>query len=211
MPVLLDIFLTFCKIGAFTIGGGWAMIPLIERDVLKKKWATEDEFTDILALAQSAPGLLAVNIAIFVGHKVAGTKGSIVATLGSILPSFFIILAIAMVFTDFKDNIYVEKIFKGIRPVVVALIFIPMAKMAIKSNKSWWAWTLTAASLALVAFFKVSPVYILLTVLLVSLVIAHIKSEATAKSKSEVTEKSKSEATAKKSNSEINTKKEDEK
>ena len=82
MAVLTQLFLTFVKIGAFTIGGGWAMIPLIERDVMKNRWATQEEFADILALAQSAPGLLAVNIAIFTGHKVAGTKGSILATLG---------------------------------------------------------------------------------------------------------------------------------
>ncbi len=172
MASYLQIFTTFAKIGAFTIGGGYAMLPIIRSEIVKKGWLKEEDFTDIVALAQSAPGLLAVNISIFTGHKLKGTKGSIVATLGSILPSFIIILLIAMLFSGYQDNPTVIKIFKGIRPVVVALIAVPMIQMAKKANKTWWAWLLSAASLAGVAFLKISPIYILLTVIIAAAAIS---------------------------------------
>ncbi len=170
-----QIFLTFAKIGAFTIGGGYAMLPIIQSEIIRRGWLKEEDFTDIVALAQSAPGLLAVNISIFTGHKLRGTKGSIVATLGSILPSFLIILAIAMLFSGYQDNPIVIKIFKGIRPVVVALIAVPMIEMAKKANRKWWAWAISAVSLALVAFLNVSPIYILLTVIIIAAAIAKHK------------------------------------
>ncbi len=170
-----QIFTTFAKIGAFTIGGGYAMLPIIQSELIKRGWLKEEDFTDIVALAQSAPGLLAVNISIFTGHKLRGTKGSIVATLGSILPSFLIILLIAMLFSGYQDNPTVIKIFKGIRPVVVALIAVPMINMARQANKRWWAWIISAAALALVAFLNVSPIYILLTVIIIAAAIAKYK------------------------------------
>ncbi len=163
-----QIFLTFSKIGAFTIGGGYAMLPVIQSEITKRGWLREEDFTDIVALAQSAPGLLAVNISIFTGYKLRGTRGSIAATLGSILPSFLIILAIAMLFSGYQDNPTVIKIFKGIRPVVVALIAVPMISMAKTANRKWWAWAISAVSLVLVAFLNVSPIYILLTVIIIS-------------------------------------------
>ena len=172
MVELWKIFLVFAKIGAFTIGGGYAMIPIIRDELVKRNWIPEDEILDIIALAQSAPGLLAVNISIFAGHRLRGTVGSIVATLGSILPSFLIILAIAMTFSGYQDNPVVIRIFKGIRPVVVALIAVPMLNMAKTANRKWWAWLLSAATLALVAFLKVSPIYILLTIIIISAAIA---------------------------------------
>lgn len=137
---LWQIFTVFAKIGAFTIGGGYAMIPLIRDEMIKRDWMTDEELPDIIAMAQSAPGVLAVNMSIFVGHKLHGVKGSVVATLGSVLPSFITILLIAMIFTNFRDNPVVERIFKGIRPVVVSLIAVPMINMARKNNKTWWAW-----------------------------------------------------------------------
>ena len=160
MVKLWEIFFVFAKIGAFTIGGGYAMIPIIRDELIKRNWIPEDEIIDIIALAQSAPGLLAVNISIFAGHRLRGTIGSIVATLGSILPSFLIILAIAMAFSGYQDNPVVIRIFKGIRPVVVALIAVPMLNMAKTANRKWWAWLLSGATLALVAFMKISPIYI---------------------------------------------------
>ena len=172
MVKLWEIFLVFAKIGAFTIGGGYAMIPIIRDELIKRNWIPEDEIIDIIALAQSAPGLLAVNISIFAGHRLRGTVGSIVATLGSILPSFLIILAIAMAFSGYQDNPVVIRIFKGIRPVVVALIAVPMLNMAKTANRKWWAWLLSGATLALVAFMKISPIYILLTVIIASAAIA---------------------------------------
>ena len=161
---LWKIFAVFAKIGAFTIGGGYAMIPLIRDEMSRRGWISEEDLPDVVALSQSAPGVMAVNISIFAGHKLRGIKGSIVATLGSVLPSFLIILAIAMFFTAFKDNPWVARAFQGIRPAVVALILVPMVDMARKSCKKWWAWAIAVASLALVAFLSVSPIYIILCV-----------------------------------------------
>ncbi len=172
---LWQIFTVFAKIGAFTIGGGYAMIPLIQAEMSRRGWISEDELPDIVALSQSAPGVMAVNISIFAGHKLRGVKGSIAATLGSILPSFLIILAIAMFFSAFKDNPWVERAFKGIRPVVVSLIAVPMVNMARKSCKTWWAWLLAVASLLLVALLNVSPLYIILCVLVLGFAITYYK------------------------------------
>ena len=168
-PVSLwQIFAVFAKIGAFTIGGGYAMIPIIQDEMSRRGWISEEELPDIVALSQSAPGVMAVNISIFAGYRLRGVKGSIAATLGSITPSFCIILAIAMVFTSFKDNPWVVKAFKGIRPAVIALIAVPMVNMAKKCCKAWWAWALAVAALVLVAFLDVSPIYILLCVIAVA-------------------------------------------
>ena len=134
------LFLTFLKIGAFTFGGGWAMISIIEREVVTNhKWLNGEEFLDLLSLAQSLPGILAVNIAVAIGQRLRGTRGSIVAALGTILPSFTIILVIAMFLTpDFiKTNATVESIFRGIRPAVVALIVAPVISAA-KAAKIGW-------------------------------------------------------------------------
>lgn len=119
------------KIGAFTFGGGWAMIPIIEREVVDKhNWITREDFIDELAVAQSLPGILAVNISVLVGNKLRGIKGSIAAGIGTILPSFVIILLIAMFFAHIYDNPTVASIFKGIRPAVVALIVAPVLSTA---------------------------------------------------------------------------------
>lgn len=171
---LLSIFGIFAKIGAFTIGGGYAMIPIIEAEMTKRKWIPEDELDDVVVLAQSAPGLLAVNMAIFTGYKLRGLKGSIVATIGAVLPSFVIILLIAMFFTAFKENPIIRRIFQGLRPVAIALILVPAVNMAKKSPRKWWSYTLMAVTVFLVAFLHVSAVWIILTVLVCSLGIAMI-------------------------------------
>lgn len=164
----LRIFLIFAKIGAFTIGGGYAMIPLIQNEMVNRGWLDEKEFPNLIALSQAAPGILAVNISIFVGYKLRGTKGSIVATLGSILPSFLIILAIAIAFTGFKDNPVVIRIFKGIRPVVVALIAAPMVRMSMTNNSVWWQWAIMLAALAMTAFLSISPIYIMMCIIVMA-------------------------------------------
>lgn len=158
---LWQIFSVFAKVGAFTIGGGYAMIPVIQREMVSRGWMTDEELPDIVALAQSAPGVLAVNMSIFAGYRLRGFKGSIAATLGAITPSFLIILAVAMLFANFKDSPIVISVFKGIRPAVVALIAVPMIRMARKNNHSWWSWCICAASLLAVALLKFSPIYIL--------------------------------------------------
>jgi chromate transporter len=162
---LLQIFGVFAKIGAFTIGGGYAMIPIIQREMSKRGWISDEELPDIVALSQSAPGVMAVNISIFAGYRLRGVAGSIAATLGSVMPSFVIILAIAMFFSAFRDNPWVERAFKGIRPVVIALIAVPMLNMAKKACTAWWKWLIAIVSLLLVAFLGVSPIYILLVVI----------------------------------------------
>ncbi len=172
---LWQIFAVFAKIGAFTIGGGYAMIPIIQDEMSRRKWIPEEDLPDIVALSQSAPGVMAVNISIFAGYRMRGIKGSIAATLGSILPSFLIILLIAMVFSSFKDNPIVIRIFKGIRPVVISLIAVPMINMARKSNKTWWAWVLSAVSLVLVAFLNVSPIYIILVTMVLAFAWTYFK------------------------------------
>lgn len=126
-----QMFMTFFKIGAFTLGGGYAMIPLVRDEVVdRRKWIEEEEFLNMLALAQSAPGVMAVNTAVFIGYRMRGLRGVLCTVAGSVLPSFVIILLIAAVFTRFREYAAVEAVFKGIRPAVVALIAAPLYKMA---------------------------------------------------------------------------------
>ncbi len=156
------LFGIFTKIGAFTIGGGPAMFPIIEREIVTKRhWLDDDEFLDILSIAQSAPGVIAVNLAIFVGYRLGGVKGSIVAALGSILPSFIIILLVAAVFTTFQENETVQAIFKGIRPAVVALIATPAVRMAIRSRLNLLRAAMLAATTLLIALAGISPIWII--------------------------------------------------
>lgn len=172
---LLQLFAVFAKIGAFTIGGGYAMIPIIQREMSKRGWISDEELPDIVALSQSAPGVMAVNISIFAGYRLRGVKGSIAATLGSVMPSFVIILAIALFFSAFRDNPWVERAFKGIRPVVISLIAVPVVNMARKSCTSWWKWGIALLSLVLVAFLNVSPVYILLVVIVLGFSVTYYR------------------------------------
>lgn len=151
--VFRDLFLTFAKIGAFTFGGGWAMIAIMEREIVDKhNWLTREEFLDQLAVAQSMPGILAVNISVAVGDKIAGTRGTIVSALGTILPSFLIILAIAIFFTpDFiKENEVVSKVFQGIRPAVVALILAPLVTNWKRAGITWKTAIIPIASALLI-------------------------------------------------------------
>ncbi|MCC8117724.1 MAG: chromate transporter [Bacteroidales bacterium] len=138
--MIWQLFATFFKIGAFTFGGGWAMISIIEKEIVDKHhWIDREEFLDLLAIAQSLPGILAVNIAVAVGDKIAGRKGSIWAALGTILPSFLIILCIAIFLTPdlIKNNEVLSAIFKGIRPAVVALIIAPVISAAKAAKLNW--------------------------------------------------------------------------
>lgn len=163
-----QIFKVFAKIGAFTIGGGIPMIAAIKTELVERKWLTDEDFIDIITLAQTAPGLFAVNISILTGHRLRGTKGSVVATIASCLPPFLIILMVAMFFSAFKENEYVLRIFKGIRPVVVALIGVPMIDMIKVTKMKWWSWVIVICSMTLVCFLKVSPIYILICVIVMA-------------------------------------------
>ncbi len=135
-----QLFSTYFKIGAFTFGGGWAMITLIEKEIVDKKgWIDKEEFLDLLAVAQSLPGVFAVNISVAVGDKLRGMKGAVAAALGTILPSFLIILSIALFLTPdlIKNNPTLSSIFKGIRPAVVALIIAPVISSAKSAGIGW--------------------------------------------------------------------------
>ena len=172
---LWNLFCVFAKMGAFTIGGGYAMLPLIEQEMTKRGWISEEDIQDIIVLAQSAPGILAVNMAIYTGHRIRGLKGSIVSAVGAVLPSLVIILLIAMFFTEFKDNDIVRRIFQGVRPAAVALILVPAVRMARKGCTSWWTWAIAVASLLGVAFLKVSPIWIILVTLSVAVSVSLIR------------------------------------
>ena len=162
MKQYFQLFRIFFKIGAFTIGGGYAMVPIIENEIVtKRQWISKQDFVDLLAIAQSAPGILAVNISIFIGYKLKGVKGAIVSTLGTVLPSFIIILMIAMFFQSFKNNIYVEKMFKAIRPAVVALIAAPTFSMAKTARISKYTIWIPVVSALLIWLMDVSPVWII--------------------------------------------------
>lgn len=156
-------FRTFFKIGLFTLGGGYAMIPLIEEEVVDKhKWMAREELLDVIAIAQSCPGVFAINVSTFVGYKLKKTRGAIACTLGTALPSFIIILLIAMFFRHFKENAAVAAIFRGIRPAVVALIAVPTFKMALSAHIGWTnCWIPIAGALAIWAL-GVSPMAIIL-------------------------------------------------
>ncbi len=156
------LFFTFVRIGTFTIGGGYAMLPLIEREVINRGWITKEDFIDLFAVAQSLPGIFAVNISIFLGYKLKKVPGSIVCALGTILPSFFIMLAIALFFTRIQDNVWIEKIFKGLRPAVVALIAVPCITAAQSIGLTWKTAIIALVSALLIWLLGVSPVYIIL-------------------------------------------------
>ena len=141
------------------------MIAAIKSELVERKWMNDEDFIDIITLAQTAPGLFAVNISILTGYKLRGTKGSVVATIASSLPPFMIILIVAMFFTTFKDNEYIIKAFKGIRPVVAALIGVPLISMIKATKMRWWSWILMVSSLILVCILNFSPIYILLCVI----------------------------------------------
>lgn len=149
--ISLRLFSTFFRIGMFTFGGGWAMIAMLEKDIVRKHhWFEKEEFLDNLSLAQSLPGIMAVNVALSVGYKIDGLRGSIMAALGTILPSFLIILAIAMFLTPetINNNPTLTSIFKGIRPAIVALILSPVFSSA-KSAKITWKTAWIPISIAL--------------------------------------------------------------
>ena len=157
MASLFDIFWSFLKIGAFTFGGGYAMIPLIEAEMIQKRgWLTREEFINQLTLAQSIPGPIALNTAVFVGYKTRGVKGAFAALVGVVIPSFVIILLIALYFTDFKDNPTVAAAFKGMRPAVVALIAAPIINMA--RGMSWWKIAVALGAAVVIWLLGVSPI-----------------------------------------------------
>ena len=169
--MLFRLFITFFKIGLFSFGGGFAMIPLIQREVIEKnRWIDEKDFLDMLVLAQSTPGPIAVNTAVFVGYKTAGTMGAIAATLGTVLPSFIVILLLALFFVEVRDNRYVDAAFRAMRPAVVALIVAPL--MGLVKGMKWYLMALSTVVAVAVWYFGVSPIYFIAAGVVVGVAIA---------------------------------------
>ena len=165
MGIYSQFFSTFFRIGLFTLGGGYAMIPLIEEEVgNKRKWIDREAFLDLLAVAQTIPGVFAVNMSINIGYRLRKTRGAVTCALGCVLPSFLIILAIALFFHSFRDNKTMEAIFKGIRPAVVALIAAPCIKLARSARITLSNVWLPVGAALLIWLLGVSPVYIILAV-----------------------------------------------
>lgn len=159
--MLWQLFWSFFKIGAFTFGSGYAMIPMIEKEVVdRKKWFDSEDFYNHLALAQSSPGPIALNTAVFVGYRMKGWPGALTAVLGSVIPCFTIILLIAVFFEDIRDNSYVEAAFKAIRPAVVALIAVPFVRML--KPLRWPMVCLGIAAALLIWQTSISPVWFIL-------------------------------------------------
>jgi chromate transporter len=159
--MLWQLFISFLKIGCFTFGGGYAMIPLIEREVIDRKgWIARADFLDLLTLAQSAPGPISLNTAVFVGYKMRGLAGAVASLAGVVIPSFVIILVVAIFFADVRDNAVVDAAFKAMRPAVVALIIAPIVGLARGMNA--WLIALAAAVALLVWGTGLSPIYLLI-------------------------------------------------
>lgn len=156
-------FRTFFKIGMFTLGGGYAMIPIIEQEVVDRhRWVDRQEMLDLIAIAQSCPGVFAINISIFVGYKLRKVRGAIATALGTALPSFLIILAIAMFFHQFEDNRYIAAMFRGIRPAVVALIAVPTFNLGKSAQLNRFTVWIPVVSALLIWLLGVSPIWIII-------------------------------------------------
>jgi chromate transporter len=162
MGNLFRMFITFFKIGAFTFGGGYAMLPLIRREVVdRENWVKENEFIDIIAVAQSLPGPVAVNSAVFIGYKLRGIVGAVSTTLGVVLPSVIIILVIAMFFTAIKGSTVMEQVFMGIRPAVVSLILIAAIQLLRSLKKNSFNIGLIIFSFVSIAFLNFHPILVI--------------------------------------------------
>ena len=161
--IYFESFKTFFKIGIFTLGGGYAMIPLIEEEVVnRKQWVRKEEMLDLIAIAQSCPGVFAINIAIFIGYKLRKVRGAIATTIGTALPSFLIILIIAMFFKQFEDNKVVAAMFRGIRPAVVALIAVPTFNLGKRAQLNKFTIWIPIVSALAIWLLGVSPIWIII-------------------------------------------------
>lgn len=176
IKLLADIFFTFFKIGSFTFGGGYAMIPLIEKEVVhNKKWVDEENVIDVFAVSTSLPGAIAINSSTFIGYKLAGRIGAVVATLGMVLPSFLIITLIATIFRKFEDSPAVKAAFIGIRSAVTGLIFMAALKFAKTSIKDKITALIAVLTIVLVFFFNVHAIFTILGGAIAGIIIYYAK------------------------------------
>ncbi len=160
---LWQLFVTFFKIGAFTFGGGYAMIPLIQKEAVEnRKWITDDDILEIIAIAESTPGPIAINSATFVGYRTCGVLGAACATFGVVLPSFAVILAISYVLREFQQVRAVQYAFNGIRAGVLALLFKALWTMYKKSPKGWTAYVVMASAFLLTAVLDIPVIWVII-------------------------------------------------
>ena len=163
MASLLQLFWSFFKIGTFTLGGGYAMIPLMEKELVDKhQWLSREDFLDVIALAQTMPGIFAANMAVHIGWRMKGVPGAVMAILGNILMPILIILALAMGLHYLQGNAVVEAVFKGVRPVVVALIAAPVFRMAKTAKISRYNFWIPVVAALLIWLLGVSPIWVIL-------------------------------------------------
>lgn len=187
MKRLWQVFFTFFRIGAFTFGGGYAMIPLIQNEAVEKRhWVTDDDILEIIAIAESTPGPIAINSATFVGYRAAGILGSVCATLGVVLPSFVVILALSFVLEAFQELPAVQYAFFGIRAGVLALLCKALWTMYKKSPKGWVGYVIMAGSFVLSAvnkfgIFKINTIFIIIGCAVFGLVTSMIMERRAAK------------------------------
>ncbi|HOB29837.1 MAG: chromate transporter [Bacillota bacterium] len=177
-----QIFLSFFKIGAFTFGGGWAMVPLIQKELVDKRgWLDDSEFVDILAIAQSGPGPVAINTSVLCGNKMRGLLGAIVAALGSSLPSFLIILVIANFFLKVKESRAVQAIFKGMRPAIFGLLISAVWQVGRKSISDKKDLVLAASGAALLLFLDVNPIFVVILAAVAGIIFGSVQSSKSKK------------------------------
>lgn len=175
MKLLWELFLTFAKVGVMTFGGGMAMLPILQREVVENRgWATDEELVDYFAIGQCTPGIIAVNTATFVGQKQRGIVGGIVATLGIVFPSLLIITVLAGVINSFSHLDWVQHAFAGIRVCVCVLIFNAVLKLLKSSVKDWPAAVIFVAVLAASLFTNLSPVIFVAAAALCGIVIQNL-------------------------------------
>ncbi|HHU81101.1 MAG TPA: chromate transporter [Acholeplasmataceae bacterium] len=177
-PKVLDVFLTFLKIGAFTFGGGYAMMPIMQKEVVdKKKWATDDDIIKLLVISESTPGVLAVNSATFIGYKVAGFWGSTLATLGVVLPSFIIISIISLFLTQFQSIALVKYAFLGIRAGVAILILNAAIKLSKKIKKDIFSYIIIFSSFLVAYFTSFNILFIMMIGALLGVIYGYINAK----------------------------------
>ena len=168
--MLLKLFITFLKIGFLTIGGGYVMIPMIEREVVERNhWLQSDEFLDLMAIAQSAPGVFAINFSIFIGYRLRKFSGALICTVATAIPSIATIILVAMFFEPIKENPHVEAVFKGIRPAVIALLLMPTINLLRKVQLKPASIIIPSVTAVLIIFFEISPVWLIAATLMLGL------------------------------------------
>ena len=171
MNYYVKLFLIFLKVGSFTIGGGYAMIPVIQREIVtNNKLIDSDEFLDIIAVSQSLPGAIAVNSTIFIGYKLAGLLGSIVTLLGIIIPSLVVIITVAIFYNEIKEQRAVQAFFQGVRPAIVALIAATVVKLTSSIPKKYINLLLITSSFISISLFNIHPIIVIIACSLIGLI-----------------------------------------